>query len=410
MQKLKIYFVLMIALAGKLCFAQPANVIKEYILKYKDLAIEEMKRTGVPASITLAQGVHETFAGQSTLVLKSNNHFGIKCKSSWTGESVSHDDDAPGECFRKYVNPADSYRDHSDFLKNGTRYAFLFSLDPTDYEGWAWGLKKAGYATNPKYPQILIKLIREFQLQDYTLIAMGRKTEGPDVYWAKSESPFSTEQPQVVNAVVKTEVKPEITKAVYPSGVFKINETKVLYVPRGTSFLSIANEHRISLHRLFDFNDLQPQEMADCDQLVYIQRKRKSGSTDFHTVAAGETLLDIAQAEGIRLESLLSYNFLRENMQPEAGQVLYLRHKAPSMPKLATAAASVSVINSFSNNNLVSASAETNNAYLVHIVQPKETVYSISKKYAVSMNDVLKWNDLSSVDLKTGQQLRIKKM
>jgi LysM repeat protein len=409
MLKLKIFFVLMIALAGKLCFAQPANIIKEYILKYKDLAIEEMKRTGIPASITLAQGVHETFAGQSTLVIKSNNHFGIKCKSTWTGESVSHDDDAPGECFRKYVSPADSYRDHSNFLKNGARYAFLFRLDPTDYEGWAWGLKKAGYATNPKYPQILIKLIRDFQLQDYTLIAMGQKTEGPDVYWVKSETPFSAEQSQVVNAVVKTEVKPEITKAVYPSGVFKINETKVLYVPKGTFYLNIANEHRIPLHRLFDFNDLHPQEMADRDQLVYIQRKRKTGSNDYHTVASGETLQDIAQAEGIRLESLLAYNFLKENMQPEAGQVLYLRHKAPSMPKLATAVASVSVINSMSNN-MVAASAETNNAFVVHIVQPKETVYSISKKYAVSMDDVLKWNDLSSVDLKTGQQLRIKKM
>jgi LysM repeat protein len=409
MQKLKIYFVLVIALAGKLCIAQPADIIKEYIVKYKELAIEEMKRTGVPASITLAQGVHETFAGQSALVLKSNNHFGIKCKSTWTGESVSHDDDAPGECFRKYADPADSYRDHSDFLRSGARYASLFRLDPTDFEGWAWGLKRAGYATNPKYPQILIKLIRDFQLQDYTLIAMGQKTEGPDAFWVKSETPSSGEQPQIVNAVVKTEVKPEITKAVYPSGLFKINETRVVYVPRGTSYLSIANEHHVALHRLFDFNDLKPQETADRDQLVYVQRKRKSGSTDLHTVAVGETLLDIAQAEGIRLESLLAYNFLKENMQPEAGQALYLRHKAPAMPKLATAIASVSVINTMSNN-MVAASAETNNAFLVHVVQPKETVYSISKKYAVSMDDVLKWNELSSVDLKTGQQLRIKKM
>ena len=409
MQKLKIYFVLAITLAGKLSFAQPAAVIKEYILKYKDLAIEEMKRTGVPASITLAQGVHETFAGQSTLVLKSNNHFGIKCKSSWTGESVSHDDDAPGECFRKYPSPVDSYRDHSDFLRNGSRYAFLFNLNPTDYEAWAWGLKKAGYATNPKYPQILIRLIREYQLHDYTLIAMGQKAEGPDVYWTKSELPSSADQPSLVNTVVRTGARSDVRKAFYPSGVFKINETKVIYVPQGTSYLSIANEHRIPLHRLFDFNDLHSQEMVAYDQLVYLQRKRKSGSSDYHTVNAGETLLDIAQAEGIRLESLLSYNFLKENMQPEVGQVLYLRHKAPAMPKLATAVAGVSMINSMPDK-IVVASAETSNNFLVHVVQPKETVYSISKKYAVSMDDVLKWNDLSSVDLKTGQQLRIKKM
>jgi LysM repeat protein len=409
MQNFKFYFVLAIALAGKLCYAQPAAVIKEYILKYKDLAIEEMKRSGVPASITLAQGVHETFAGQSALVIKSNNHFGIKCKSTWTGESVSHDDDAPRECFRKYPSPADSYRDHSDFLRNGPRYSFLFNLDPTDYEGWAYGLKKAGYATNPKYPQVLIKLIRDFQLQDYTLIAMGQKTEGPDVYWVKSESPFAPTQPQIVNAVVKTEVTPEVKKVVYPSGTFKINDTKVVYVPRGTSFLSIANEHRIPLHRLFDFNDLQPQDMADHDQLIYLQRKRKTGTNEFHTVSPGETLQYIAQSEGIRLESLKAYNFLKDNMQPEVGQVLYLRHKAPGVPKLATAVASVSMINSMSNN-MVAASAETSNDFLVHIVQPKETVYSISKRYSVSTGDVLKWNDLSTVDLKTGQQLRIKRM
>jgi LysM repeat protein len=409
MQKLKLYFVLAITLAGKLSFAQPAAVIKEYILKYKDLAIEEMKRTGVPASITLAQGVHETFAGQSALVLKSNNHFGIKCKSTWSGESVSHDDDAPGECFRKYSSPVDSYRDHSDFLRNGSRYAFLFRLDPTDFEGWAWGLKKAGYATNSKYPQILIKLIRDYQLHDYTLIAMGQKTEGPDVYWVKSETPVSSELPSVVNAVVRTEVKPDVRKAFYPSGVFKLNETKVLYVPKGTSYLSVANEHHIPLRRLFDFNDLHPQEMVEYDQLVYIQRKRKLGANDYHTVTAGETLLEIAQAEGIRLESLLGYNFLKENMQLEVGQVLYLRQKAPSMPKLATSVTGVSDINSIPNN-MVAVSAETNKSFLVHIVQPKETVYSISKKYAVNMDDVLKWNDLSSVDLKTGQQLRIKKM
>ena len=127
-----------------------------------------MIRTGVPASITLAQGIHETSAGKSALVLKSNNHFGIKCKSSWTGGKVYHDDDEAGECFRQYALPNESYRDHSDFLKNGPRYASLFNLDPHDYKGWAFGLKKAGYATNNKYPQILIKLIETYNLQSYS--------------------------------------------------------------------------------------------------------------------------------------------------------------------------------------------------------------------------------------------------
>ncbi|RYY61943.1 MAG: mannosyl-glycoprotein endo-beta-N-acetylglucosamidase, partial [Chitinophagaceae bacterium] len=160
--------------------AQNSEVIEDYISTYKDIAISEMQRTGVPASIKLAQGIHETMAGTSVLVKKSNNHFGIKCKSNWTGPSVSHTDDAPNECFRKYEMPEESYRDHSDFLRNNTRYASLFNLDPLDYAAWANGLKKAGYATNPRYPQIIIRLVEDYHLQDYTLIAMGKPVPGKE--------------------------------------------------------------------------------------------------------------------------------------------------------------------------------------------------------------------------------------
>ncbi len=141
---------------------------QEYVQKYKGLAIEEMKRMGVPAAITLAQGLLETEDGNSDLLKESNNHFGIKCKNTWTAETVSHDDDAPGECFRKYKTAEDSYRDHSNFLRGNTRYAFLFQLDPTDYKAWAYGLRKAGYATNPRYPEILIKNIEDNNLEQYT--------------------------------------------------------------------------------------------------------------------------------------------------------------------------------------------------------------------------------------------------
>ena len=177
MKKHKLLSTILFALVSNFIFAQTSETIRLYIEKYRNLAIEEEIRTGVPAAIKLAQGIHETGAGTSNLVLRSNNHFGIKCKSEWKGESVSHDDDARGECFRKYSDPLDSYRDHSDFLKNRPYYTSLFDLDPTDYKGWAYGLKKAGYATNPKYPQILIKLIEDYGLQDYTLIAMGDKRE-----------------------------------------------------------------------------------------------------------------------------------------------------------------------------------------------------------------------------------------
>src|SRR3954464_13828179 len=148
MKKLKPFVFILFAFACNHVLAQSSQTIKNYIASYKDIAIQEMQRTGVPAAITLAQGIHETSAGTSDLVVKSNNHFGIKCKSEWTGAAVYHDDDAKGECFRKYDDPFQSYRDHSDFLKNRPYYASLFQLNPTDYKAWAYGLKKAGYATN----------------------------------------------------------------------------------------------------------------------------------------------------------------------------------------------------------------------------------------------------------------------
>ena len=153
-------------------FAQTTTV-EQYIQQHKDFAIREMKRMGVPAAITLAQGILETENGNSELVKKSNNHFGIKCKSTWTATGVSHDDDAQGECFRCYKDAEGSYRDHSNFLRGSDRYAFLFKLDPKDYKGWAYGLKKAGYATNPRYPEILIKNIEDNNLQQYTLVAVN---------------------------------------------------------------------------------------------------------------------------------------------------------------------------------------------------------------------------------------------
>ena len=145
----------------------PNDDIVQYISQYADIAIKEMVRTGVPASIKIAQGILETQAGKSDLVLASNNHFGIKCKSNWNGPKVYHDDDAQNECFRKYKDAQSSYKDHSDFLKSQPRYSPLFDLDPDDYSGWAWGLKKAGYATDPQYAEKLISLIERFELDRY---------------------------------------------------------------------------------------------------------------------------------------------------------------------------------------------------------------------------------------------------
>src|SRR5260221_1608186 len=152
-----------------------------YVNTYKVIAMAEMQRSGIPASIILAQGLHESEAGTSELVKQSNNHFGIKCKDDWKGQVVYHDDDSRHECFRSYAAAADSYKDHSDFLRRSNRYAFLFDMDPTDYEGWAYGLKKAGYATNIRYSQILIKLIKDYNLQQYSLIAIGKLKPSDEV-------------------------------------------------------------------------------------------------------------------------------------------------------------------------------------------------------------------------------------
>jgi hypothetical protein len=347
MQNRKAILAIIIFFSGIIAYGQDQSIILNYINTYKDLAIAEMQRTGIPASIKLAQGIHETMAGTSELVQKSNNHFGIKCKDTWQGESVTHDDDSKGECFRKYSSAADSYRDHSDFLKGSARYASLFKLDPMNYSAWAYGLKKAGYATNPKYPQIIIKLIEDYHLQDYTLIALGKAPTHPELIAATKPGevqPASFTAPASQVEKQKEESTPEATQQQqptarprpdYPSSEFKINETVVIFASHGTAFLSIAEKYNIPLARLFEFNDMGQAEIVDKDQLVFLQRKRKTGSSEFHLVQAGETLYDIAQAEGIRLESLLEYNQLSLGMQPAAGQRLYLNPKAAGRPDLA---------------------------------------------------------------------------
>lgn len=326
--KCKLFFCGILALGIQLTTkAQNSAVIQQYIETYSNVAIEEMQRTGVPAAIKLAQGIHETAAGTSVLVTKSNNHFGIKCKSNWSGPSVKHTDDAPNECFRKYDEPSQSYKDHSDFLRNGQRYAFLFNLEPTDYKGWANGLKKAGYATNPKYPQIIIKLIEDYHLDDYTLIAMG-KMEPKSQAIAVVAAPV-TQQPAVVTAVIKETVA--VVKPSYPDGEFRLNDTKVVYVKEGTSFFTIAQQYNIPLKRLFEFNDDMPeQEEATTDQLIFLQRKRRTGVDEMYTAKTGETLRSIAQAQGIRLESLLSYNGMTAGRILSGGEKLYLKNNAPT--------------------------------------------------------------------------------
>ena len=318
--------------------AQNAVDIENYISTYKDLAIAEMQRSGIPSSIILAQGIHETEAGTSELVRKSNNHFGIKCKDNWTGSVVYHDDDARGECFRSYEKPEDSYKDHSDFLRNSPRYAFLFKIDPTDYSAWAYGLKKAGYATNNRYPQILIKLIEDYNLEQYTMIAMGKLKVDDEKLIAKEDDNIPSSSSTKASDIIKTNNDVSINlppPPKYPDGQFVINNTNVIFAKAGTSLLSIAEQYNLSLGRLVDFNDLKIENVLEKDQLLFLQRKRKVSDNEFHIVRRGETLYDISQEEGIRYESVLEMNQLSNGLQPAVGEKIYLQSNAPSRPMLA---------------------------------------------------------------------------
>jgi LysM repeat protein len=311
--------------------AQTNEATLQYIKTYCGIAVAEMQRTGVPAAVKLAQGVLETMSGQSPLVLKSNNHFGIKCKQGYDGPYVLHDDDRPQERFMKYEDASQSYKDHSDFLKGRSRYAGLFELDPTDYPGWAYGLKKAGYATNPKYPQLLIGIIERYNLAEYTLMGLGKVECNEEVktYLAKAQGTVAP-----THAVSVTHVAPQQAKSTYPQGEFLINNTKVVVLNAGASLAEVASKYNIPLNRLYAMNDFgSTAEKVQKATLVFLQLKRTVCEKAYHEVVAGENIYDIAQAEGIRLESLLKLNNLGKYDTPAAGTKLKLRDDSASFAK-----------------------------------------------------------------------------
>ena len=267
---------------------------EDYIKKYRELAVDEMKKYHIPASITLAQGLLESGAGQSTLARKSNNHFGIKCGSDWNGKTVRHDDDARGECFRAYKHPKQSYEDHSKFLAGRPRYASLFKLKITDYKGWARGLKKAGYATNPRYADQLIDIIELYDLDKYD------KKGG--LKWMK-ENP-NPHQPYIANDLV------------------------YIVVRGGDSWKSISKEFDISQRKLRKYNDLYKGYTLQVGDILYLEKKNKKAGKEHivHVLRAGESMYSISQKYGIRLKNLYKLNKMdAEDPAPEVGTILRLR-------------------------------------------------------------------------------------
>jgi LysM repeat protein len=409
-----------------------------YIDQYKDIAISEMKRTGIPASITLAQGIIESNSGESNLALNFKNHFGIKCKSDWKGETTYQDDDTKQECFRAYPNSNASYIDHSNFLKTRPNYAPLFELDPVDDSAWAYGLKKAGYASASDYPKKLLKVINDFELSQYNfpelafyddddtptqkldtskkielskpiapiviadsvktnLIKIDTVRKIEDTIVQKDTTPLSSKYidtiqlsnvkgisssdtinitaPKAMNGIgsiaieqVKdsalkintvlaidtanhkkesdikeaniidtskliTNTQNSTAKFVYPKGKFKANQLLAIWAQAGSSFLDIANTYKIALYKLYDYNDLEETDLLAKDQILYLVPKRKEVSKKVHLVAAGETLYDISQNEGIQLNYLKAYNagVTDKNLQVGSTLVLFKTNEAPKI-------------------------------------------------------------------------------
>ena len=297
---------------------------EEYIQTYKDIAMREMRDHKIPASITLAQGLLESGAGNSALAREAKNHFGIKCHKGWTGKTYTMDDDEKDECFRKYSNAEESFRDHSEFLCGRSRYAALFDLDITDYEGWAKGLKAAGYATNPKYAQLLIDRIELYDLAKYDKIALGQMTDDnvlPDIAPEDEllELAFSPDDRSKYELVDMTEDK---------RFIYENNGVRFAYAKEGETPDGLAKAFGVKLKKLCEYNLVRrPDEMVfHSGDVVYLaQLKNKNWKAKKHVVGEGETLRDVALRYAVKPEKIMKKNGLVEGQRLQTGQVLWLR-------------------------------------------------------------------------------------
>ena len=336
------------------------QTIKQYIDSFKHIAMIEMVEYKIPASITLAQGLLESGSGNSRLAKQGNNHFGIKCKKDWTGCTILEDDDALQECFRCYKTAEESYKDHSRFLKENKRYAALFQLSITDYKGWAAGLLAAGYATNQKYSELLIRTIEKNGLASFdTMIVNGY-------------NPYSTVVPAKIS-IVDNKV---------PSTVVQPNQTVG----------SIAEANDKTARKISKYNDLSYHQQIEPGDVLYLKPKKRKASVESHQVSEGETMWDISQKYAIKINSLYKKNLMLPGTEPKTGVVLQLQHKADSRPDTGRASISVPV---------------GENEY--HIVGAGETLYSISRIYGIKVEDLISMNSIINNQIKPGQRLLVRK-
>mgnify|MGYP006424832683 CR=1 FL=1 len=404
----------------------------QYIDQYKVLAVREMQRTGIPASITLAQGLLESGSGQSELSRKANNHFGIKCKKQWNGATMKADDDRPNECFRAYASPEASYRDHSNFLLENNRYNSLFELAPDDYKGWARGLRRAGYATNSRYDKLLINLIEGYQLDRFDDGVVG--------------------QPIVPEPAFDEDGHPK---------PFTFNGLQATMVQEGEDWDSLSKRLEVSAAVLRRFNDQQPTDPLRPGMLLYLERKhRRSQQAEIHLFKEGETMQYVAQLYGIRLKRLYKLNRMEPEQRPAGGVKLRLQEKrdetprlyfrtvmvkpaqqrepqqAEKAPEIETAAPPATRIPESTSDEKSSsapkpaaqskspsaqgrpsseeepgeASEKTvpkkdGSRRKVHTVRAGETLYAISRQTSIPVDKLMKWNGLEKASLSVGQKL-----
>lgn len=307
MRILRLSFILFLLLGTSVLVCAMTNAQKnrlflEYIKQYNEMAVDQMLRYKIPASITLAQGLLESGAGQSQLAKRSKNHFGIKCGGDWRGRTVRHTDDAPNECFRAYGNPKDSYEDHSKFLSGRARYASLFKLDITDYRGWARGLKKAGYATDPSYANRLIQIIEDYELYKY------------DKFNKRDMRAEKREEERVTSGTAHQ--------------VYLANGLLYVIARRGDTFKGIGDEFDTSARKLIKYNDLHKDYTLMPEDIIYLKAKKKKADKKYtvHVVGDGDSMHGISQRYGIRMKNLYKMN--KKDMDdyvPEMGDRLRLR-------------------------------------------------------------------------------------
>jgi len=421
----------------------------KYIIKYRDLAMSEMKRAKIPASIKLAQGILESGNGNSYLAKKANNHFGIKCGTDWTGESIYFDDDQANECFRKFNSVEESYINHSDFLTSSSRYTSLFELDIKDYKAWANGLKEAGYATRRNYAELVIDLIEKNKLDIY------------DIYLPK----------------LKEEKVAEPKQAESPDKIFKVNGINVIFAKANDTYESIANRYKLGLEVLLEMNDLREPKALKEGQVVYLAPKKTVATETYHIVKAEDNMWSVSQEYGIKLVNLFEKNLMKVGDEPAVGEILYLRQKRTEPielrkkeeePKVAenedyykklkdednqeekkvqepekvTQAEEtkteenddkkvVVVIEDDGEEIIIKPKTEENKTTTVtkeekpeephivkteenvaetvntHVVKAGETLHSIAAKYNVSVEDLQKWNKLADDYISVGDKLYV---